>query len=60
MRVQNDSNVQDLNPAESIMFDVSTLFHPSYSVDETYEYLGYIDQHLNEEVIYINLCSKFL
>lgn len=50
IRVQNDRNIQDLNSADTSMFDVSTLFHPSLGVKISNGEIDRISQYLNEEV----------
>lgn len=50
IRVQNDRNIQDLNLAETSMFDVSTLFHPSLGIKISNGEIDKISQYLNEEV----------
>lgn len=50
IRVQNDRNIQDLNSADTSMFDVSTLFHPSLGIKISNGEIDRISQYLNEEV----------
>lgn len=54
IRVQNDRNFQDLN-SDSSMFDVSTLFHPSFGAKVSNGELDKIRQYFDEEVILIKI-----
>lgn len=59
IRVQNDRNFQDLNSLDSSMFDVSTLFHPSFGEKVSNGEIDRIRQYLYEEVIFtINNIAK--